>query len=312
VKIFFLAGDSFIWKWGGKMTVRLGKYKGLCIEKAGVYVSEEEIQKSIDDLLEKFKVEVEKTGFIENHDNIIIDYDCYFDGNLISEISRKKHHFKIGEGFFLAEIEKNLLGKKIGEEFEINLVMESDFTVRYLRGEEVTFKIKVDSVLSRIMPELTDETVENCKINEVNTVEELKISVRNQLLEKKKYNEGANLVNKIAKIVIDDSHVVLDEGEVLVLKEEIYDDFMESLKKNNANLSIYLSYTKKTEQEIEEKCFEEARVYLTEKLIMEKIAEEEGITLSDEEKDVVKDKDDRKQLLYEKVIYFLLKENTVN
>ncbi|CAH2213399.1 trigger factor [Tepidibacter aestuarii] len=295
------------------MKVQLGQYKGIGLKRPDVNVKDEEINNYINKIRENYKVEVEKEGFIENGDYTTMDYDGYQDGLHIPEASGKNYHLRIGQGFFLDEFEEHLLGMRKGDTVKFDLVLPSNYQVKHLRDETIHFEVKISSVMNRVIPELTDDVVKRFKIEGINTIDELKEYAKDKIYYQKMMKESARVINEIMHKVIDGSNVELKDEEMESLKQEILEDFKNQLKGKNANLELYLSYTKKTEEEILEQCKIEAETYLIEKAIIEKIAEVENITLNDEEKEKYEniEEDALNELLYQKVIHFLLKENTI-
>ncbi|PAB59068.1 FKBP-type peptidyl-prolyl cis-trans isomerase [Anaeromicrobium sediminis] len=295
------------------MNVELGQYKGFGFRRPNVNVADEEINNYINKIREKYKVKVEKEGSIEKHDYVTISYDGYHNGLHRSDISAKNYHSKLGEGYFLDDFEKHLLGLKKGDTVEFHMVLPNNKQYNFLRNETVNFKVEIISVMNKIIPELTDHMIKRFKIEGINNIDQLKEYAKDQINYEKIMFESTKVVNEIMNKIIEGSKVQLEDEEIESLKFEILEDFKKELEKKNANLEIYLSYTKKTEEELFEQCKIEAQTYLTEKAIIEKIAQVENIALSDEEKEKCENSkvnDAFNQLLYQKVIHFLLKENT--
>ncbi|WBW97233.1 hypothetical protein [Oceanirhabdus sp. W0125-5] len=294
------------------MNVKLGEYKGFDFKRPEVIVKDYEINDYCLKIRERYKIDVDKKGIVEKGDYIAIDYDGYYEGEHVSKLSAKNYHSKIGEGFLMKEFEDSIVGKSKNDIIEIDVIMPKDTSIRYLRGEEVHFKIRILSVMERIIPELTDDVVRSFKIEGINTIDELKAYAKDNIYYQKMMAESAKTINEIMRKIIETSEVQLTDEEVESLKNEILEDFKKQLEEKNTNLQIYLSYTKKTEEELIEQCKLEAETYLTEKAIIEKIAQEENISFSKEEKERYSnfDEEELNQKLYQKVVLFLLKENT--
>lgn len=114
-------------------------------------------------------------------------------------------------------------------------------------------------------------------------------------------SESAKVVNTMMERILSDSKIELNIQAVIDMKNRIFEDFKKELKQNNGNFEIYLQYTGKTEKQLMKECEDEARQHLSEKAVIEKIAELENILVESEE---------NHQQLYQKVILFLLQENT--
>jgi len=293
------------------MKVSLGEYKGFEINRPEINVSDEDVHNAIEVLRGNYKKFEEKDGKVEAEDHLTINYEAYYDGEIISEISRNNHNFKIGEGLFHENFENVLYGKAKGDQFTVTVKMDRNFGLRYLRNEQVTFEVQLVSISRRIVPELTDEIVKTFKLEGITTVEELKSEMKYKLQTEKVKTESINILNDMMKRIIDNSRVELDSGDVEALKYEILEDFKEYLKKNNASLDLYIKETGKSEEEVLELCKEEARTYLTEKSVIEKIGHLENIVLTNEESSGLDD-EDRLRIYCEKVVSYLLSVNTVN
>lgn len=296
------------------MEIKLGEYNKFGFERPNVTVSDDEINDYCDKIRQRYKIEVEKEGHIENGDYVVIEFVGYHNGESVPQLSSKQHHSKIGEGFLIKEFEDSILGKKKSDVVEVDIVLPEDSTIKHLIGEKVHFEIKIISVMELIIPELTDNMVRNFKIEGIDTISKLNEYAEDNIYYEKMMFESINVINKIISRIIESSTVLLEDEEVNSLKEEIFEDFKKQLEKRNSNLQIYLSYANKTEEELIKQCKLEAQTYLTEKAIIEKIAEIESITLNDEEIEKYKNTEEQdflNQLLYKKVIYFLLKENTI-
>lgn len=191
--------------------------------------------------------------------------------------------------------------KKLGYKRPNIKVLDEEIN-EYLNHFRVQYEVEL---------ELTDDIVRGIKINGVNNLHDLIEYAKNKIYYDKLLIESTSIVNKIMHKIIGNSKVDLKDEDIEHLKYEILADFKKQLKKENVNLGIYLSYTKKTEEELLGHCKHEAETYLIEKAIIEEIAKVENITLNNEERLAHNEKQDVvNQLLYQKVIRFLIKENT--
>ena len=121
-------------------------------------------------------------------------------------------------------------------------------------------------------------------------------------------NESAKIINAMIQRILSDSKIDLNGDAIQSMKNKIFDEFKKELAENNANLSMYLQYSQKTEEQLMKECEDEAIQHLFEKAVLEKIAELENISVDSEER---LDAEEKHQQLYQKVILFLLEENTV-
>lgn len=290
------------------MNVILGNYKGFNIRKPNIAVNEEEIESEIFKLKHKFMIFEEKKSPIQIGDYIEISYDCYHDGDFIKELSVKKHNFKLGIGLLHKAFEDAIIGRSKGDKFSVEVIFDTKFEIKYLRDEKANFDIFIHSVSQKVMPELNDKAVKNFKIEGIDTVEKLKKYLFDKIQSTKRKIASVQMINDIMKRIIDNSTVELCDDEIETLKNDIYKDFEHVLKVNNASVDIYMLETGVSKESLDSMCRQEAIVYLTEKNIIEKIAELENIRLNDDE--IVELTDEEiKSSTYEKVVAYLLNVN---
>lgn len=291
------------------MKVKLGNYKGFDIPKPQIVVSDEEISDAILKLQNKYMVFEDRERPAKAGDYIVISYECYFEGDYVKELSVKKHNFKLGMELLNKKFEEALIGKSKGDTFDLEVTFDNSFDVKYLRNETALFKVIIHSITEKVLPELCDDVVLSFKIEGIHTVEKLKRHLNESIYVDKKRFASVDVINEIMKRIIDCSSVELSDDEIDKLKFEIFEDFKGVLKRNNASLELYTMETGTSEDSLMDMCRQEAIVYLTEKSIIEKIAEIEGIRLNVAETLGLSD-EDKQSAAYEKVVGYLLSVNS--
>lgn len=205
--------------------------------------------------------------------------------------------------------------KKLGYKRPNVVVLDEEIN-EYLNHKREQYKVEVEkkgiiAKMEQVKPELSDDAVMGFKINGVNNINDLKEYAKNKIYYDKLIIESTSVINKIMNEIIGNSKAELKDEEIDNLKYIILEDFKKQLKSKNANIEMYLTMNNTTEEELLEHCKLEAETYLTEKAIIEEIAKIENITLKDEDEIAyLKDEEILNQLFYQKVVRFLLKENT--
>ena len=135
-----------------KPEVKLKKYKNLGVKKEEVTVTEEEIDNAILDMRHKYAENVTKEGTVENNDIAIIDFEGFKDGVAFEGGKGENYSLTIGSHTFIPGFEEQLIGMKTGEEREIKVTFPEDYHAEDLKGQEVTFKVKVNEIKQIFIP----------------------------------------------------------------------------------------------------------------------------------------------------------------
>ncbi len=159
-----------------KPTFELGEYKGVEVEKVEETVNEDVVTAKLEEMREKASRLVSVEREIVNGDTANIDFEG-FDGEVAFEGGKGENYdLVIGSGSFIPGFEEQLVGKKVGEEVEVNVTFPEEYHAENLAGKPVVFKVKVNDVKVKELPELNDEFAADT--TEFNTLEELTADVR--------------------------------------------------------------------------------------------------------------------------------------
>ncbi|MBE6718158.1 MAG: hypothetical protein E7574_02735 [Ruminococcaceae bacterium] len=142
-----------------------------------VKLDEEALQKAIDDavksIAEKNKVTTDVTDrAVAKGDTVNIDYVGKIDGKEFTGGSAKGTNLTIGSNKFIAGFEDGLIGWNIGDEKDLNLVFPEDYSNKDIAGKDVVFTVKINSIKTETIPELTDKMIEDLKTDDYKTVAE--------------------------------------------------------------------------------------------------------------------------------------------
>ncbi len=267
-----------------KPEVKLGEYKNLGIKKEEVKVTDEEVAHELDHLREQFVELKDKTeGKVEDGDEAVIDFEGFKDGKPFDGGKGEDYPLVIGSGSFIPGFEENLVGMAIGEEKDIDLTFPKDYHSEELKGAKVTFKVKVKSLKSRVYPEYDEDFFKDLNIPDIDSLDKLKEDIKKHIeghkiaeIEDKYFDECLTKVSDNAKMDIPDEMV---SEEV----ERITNDFSERLKMQGMNIDTYLSMTGMDIQKFQENFKPEALKRVKFRLVIEAVAKEEKVTVSEKE-----------------------------
>lgn len=268
-----------------KPTFELGEYKGVEVEKVEETVNEDVVTAKLEEMREKASRLVSVEREIANGDTANIDFEG-FDGEVAFEGGKGENYdLVIGSGSFIPGFEEQLVGKKVGEEVEVNVIFPEEYHAENLAGKPVVFKVKVNDVKVKELPELNDEFAADT--TEFNTLEELTADVRAKAEADAAEAAKNELRNRVIEKVVENTTVEVPEAMV---KNEIENQLMElnyQLQYQGFGMEQFLQMTGKTMEEFKAEFTtnrrEEAVKNVKTSLVIEAIAKAEGVEVSEEE-----------------------------
>ncbi len=265
-----------------KPEVVLGQYKGIEAEKKEYNVNEEDIDKEIEAMREQNARLVEVTDRpVKNGDITIIDYKGFVGENQFEGGTAENSRLEIGSGQFIPGFEEQLVGAEIGKETDINVKFPDEYKNEELAGQPALFKVTVKEIKEKHLLDLDDEFAKD--VSEFDTLEELKADIRKKReehakrLEKQQYED--EVINKIVgNASVDIPEVMVDAQVNIMLR-----DFDYQLRYQGLNLDAYLKYSNMDINKLKESYRDVAKGRVKSQLVLEKIAEAEGIGASEED-----------------------------
>lgn len=262
--------------------IKLGKYKGIRAEKESTVVSDEELQAELDRIREnRAEFNIVETP-IKQDDIVRCKVEAFVDDKRYEQWSRDNAGFRIGAGIYGDDFDKALEGKQTGDEFETTVRYPEEFRNAELAGKVVSFKVKIEDVRSKQLPELTDELVVSLKRDE-KTVLELSNKLKLDIQEFKKSSIEGKLRQDILNQVADNASCDIPES---MIKQEIDRSiamFAKQLEQSGLNINQYMEFSKKDLNEFRNEFREPAIKHIKLELALEAIIEKESITVTDDD-----------------------------
>ena len=260
--------------------VTLGQYKGLEVEKAPVVVTDEEVDAELDEMAKKVaSVEtVERPA--QMGDTAVIDFEGFDQGVAFEGGKGENFELKLGSGSFVPGFEEQVVGMSAGEEKDIDITFPENYKAD-LAGKPVVFHVKVNKVTVTNVPALDDDFAKD--VSDFDTLEELKADTRKNIEEK--HTESVDSAFKNAAVEKAAENVTVELPNALVEQEldREMENFAYQLQMNGMSVESYakmmggdLSGLRKAMRPAAEK---QAKI----NLLLDKVAEVEGVEVSDEE-----------------------------
>lgn len=269
-----------------KVTVKpefeLGEYKGIKAKK----VTSRVLKKDIDAELDKKRemnarmVPVEDRA-VEKDDIVNIDFEGFTDGKAFDGGKGEGYDLTIGSGQFIPGFEDQLIGKNIGEEVEVNVTFPEEYHAEDLKGKDAMFKVKINSVKVKELPELDDEFAKD--VSEFDTLEELTKDVKEKLSKTGKEKAARQTEDNVIDAVCEATEIDIPEAMINAQIDKMIRDFDMNMRYQGLNLEQYLKFTGMTVDKMREQFKDDAAKNVKTSLVLEKICEAEGIAVSDDE-----------------------------
>ncbi|AFS77418.1 FKBP-type peptidyl-prolyl cis-trans isomerase, trigger factor [Gottschalkia acidurici 9a] len=265
-----------------KPEVKLGEYKGIEVEKKEYNVTEEDIDAELKNIQERNArlVEVEDRASQEG-DTLTIDYSGFIGEEQFEGGTAKNQPLELGSNSFIPGFEEQLVGKNAGEEVDVKVNFPEDYHALDLAGKEAIFKVKIHEIKLKELPSLDDELAKD--VSEFDTLEELKADLKSKLEEGAEKREKAEFENSTIEKVCELSEVEVPEVLVERQIDSSVQDFAYRLRFQGLELERYLELTGTKIQDFREQFREDAQKLVKGDLVLEAIAEKEGIEASEEE-----------------------------
>jgi len=266
-----------------KPEVELGEYKGIEVEDKAVTVTEEDVQAELDKMRERHAelVVLEEGEEAKEGDIALIDFEGFKDGVAFEGGTGKNYSLVLGSKTFIPGFEEQVIGMKKGEEKELNLTFPEDYHNKDLAGQAVVFKVKVNDIKRKVLPELDDEFAKD--VSEFDTLEELKKDIEATLLKRREEEKKQQIERTVIEKAAESAKVDIPQGMIRTEVDNLLRDFEMRLRQQGLTLELYTQFTGQTEESLREQMKPDAEKRVRNALVLEAIAKAENLTVSDEE-----------------------------
>ncbi len=263
--------------------VELGEYKGLKYEMESVEVTDEEINEEIDRMRKQYADLETVEGEAKDGDTVKIDYEGFKDGVAFEGGKAEGYNLKLGSGSFIPGFEDQLIGCKAGDEKELNLTFPEDYHAEDLKGAEVVFKVTVHEVTREVLPELDDDFAKDTNIPNVETVDDLKKTVKERLEAAKKSQAESAADEKLFEQLSENTKVDMPDALVDDEANNQIQQMAAQIQQYGLSFSQYLQMMGKTIDDLRADYRENAEKSVKLRLALNKIAEVENLEATDED-----------------------------
>lgn len=265
--------------------VELGDYKGLEVEKFESEVTEEELNEAINaDLARKAELVVKEEGEVAEGDVVNLDFDGYVNEEAFEGGKAEGYDLEIGSGQFIPGFEEQLVGMKVGDEKDVNVTFPEEYHAEELAGKEAVFKVKINEVKSKEVPELDDEMAKELD-ESVDSVDAYKTKYKADLEEQKKLQAENDTKESLVMQAVENAKVDIPEAMINTELDRMMQEFEQSIAQQGLNLELYFQFSGQTEEQLKESMKADAEQRVKTNLTLAAIANAENIEVSDADVD---------------------------
>ncbi len=264
-----------------KPEVELGEYKGLKATKKSTKVTADEVKAELARMQEQNSTvsDVDDRA-VKKNDIVVIDFEGFVDGKAFEGGKAEKYELTIGSNQFIPGFEDQIIGHKIGDEFDVNVKFPEDYQAD-LASKDAVFKIKLHGIKVKDVPALDDEFAKD--VSEFDTLDELKKDIKKQL-EKRKNDDAENeLHNTLLEEVAKGIKAEIPEAMIEKTIDDDVNEYSYRLQSQGLKLETYLKYTGMDMKGFREGFKERAETQVRLNLALEKIIEKEKIEATEED-----------------------------
>lgn len=263
-----------------KPEVTLGEYKGVEVQKTKSEVTEEDIETEIKRAREKNSrlITVEDRG-IEDGDQVTIDFDGSVDGKRFEGGKAEDYPLTIGSHTFIDNFEEQLIGKKTGEECEVNVTFPAEYHVEELKNKPAVFKVKVKEIQRKELPEANDDFAS--EVSDFDTMEEYKKDLTEKLQAEKIEAAKTADEDKVVAKVIENATMEIPDQMVEEQVNGMVNDYARRLESQGISFKQYVEITGMTAEKIGEQMKPQAIKRIQTRLVLEAVVKAENIQADD-------------------------------
>lgn len=267
-----------------KPVPELGDYKNLVADDVKFEVTDEMVEDRINKERENNAriVSVEDRP-VKDMDTVNIDFEGSVEGVPFDGGKSENYDLVVGSHTFIPGFEEQLLGKNIGDNVDVNVIFPEEYHSEELKGKEALFKVKINSIKEKQLPELDDEFAKD--VSEFDTLEEYRADIKKNLTEAAERNALVQKQNNAIDALIESSNVEAPESMINEEVDKAFRDFAGRIRQYNMDLDNYFKMLNTTEEAVREQLRPEATKRANAELVIDAFAKLENIEVSEEEID---------------------------
>lgn len=268
-----------------KPEVTLGEYKGVEVPCEKASVSEEEVARELENAREQNSrlVTLPEDTPAENGDQAVIDYEGFVDGVAFEGGKGENYPLTLGSHSFIDTFEDQLVGRRAGEEIEVNVTFPEGYQAAELAGKPAMFRVNIKEIKRKELPELDDDFAQD--VSEFDTLQEYREDVTKKLTERKEQAVRRDKENAVVERIVENAQMEIPDPMVDSQVRQMAEEFARNLQYQGMQLEQYLQYTGMNTNSFLESLRPQAVKRIQTRLALEAVVKAESIEPSQEDLD---------------------------
>ena len=267
-----------------KPEVKISEYKGLVCEKPSTTVNKDDVDAYLNKEREKHsRINPVTDRAVKNGDLVNIDFEGFVDGVAFEGGKGEKYDLEIGSKTFIDTFEEQIIGKNIGDEFDVNVTFPDEYGKEELASKPAVFKVKINEINEKILPELNDEFVQDT--TEFESLKEYKKEIKSKLTSMKKDEADKKMKESVLEALIEKVEVNIPKPMIELEIDHKINEFRNGIGAQGLTLDSYLNYMGQSLENMREAYRIICEKQVKGRLALEAVAEAEKIKISEKEID---------------------------
>ena len=267
-----------------KPEITIGDIEGLAVTIPKIEVTEDEVDRRLEEIRSRYAQLVEKeTEPAEKGDILIIDFEGFVNGEPFKGGKGTDYRLEIGSNTFIPGFEDQLIGSRTGENLDVKVTFPEDYQAEDLAGVNAVFKVLVKKIETRVLRPLDDELVQ--EISEFETLEQFRKDAKAKLEEIAARQKQQIIRDEVINQALKVCDIPIADAVVIEQLKRMLNQFEQSLISQGINLEQYFKLTNTSEEDFNREMWPQAERTVKTNLLLEKLVEEKGIEITDEEID---------------------------
>ncbi len=262
--------------------VILGEYKGVQAAKAGVDVTEDDVNAELERARERVARYIDVADRpVKLDDQVNIDYKGFVDGEQFEGGSADGHLLTIGSGSFIPGFEEGLIGASAGDEVDVHVTFPEEYHAEALKGKPAVFHTKVNAIQQKELPALDDEFAKD--VSEFDTLAAYKDDVKAKLVKRAEERADAEFENEVVEAVVENAEVDIPEPMVQNQIDAMLRDMELRMMYQGMRMDDFLKYTGQTIESMRDSQHDDALRRVKTQMVLEAVRKAENIEATDED-----------------------------
>ena len=267
-----------------KPEIKIGDYKGVEIEKIDTTVTDEDVMAEIlkDQKENGRKIDVTDRA-AQMDDEVTINFEGFVDDVAFEGGKGENYKLTLGSHSFIDTFEDQIVGKNIGDKFDVNVTFPEEYHVEDLKGKPAVFKVELLAISTLELPELDDEFASD--VSSFETFAEYKEDKKKTLVVKKEEQAKREKQSKVVEKIAEAAEVEIPEAMIKYNQERIMNEMSQRMMYQGLQMEQYLQLMGTTKEEFLERVKPDAIARIKTSLVLEAVAAAENIVASDDDVD---------------------------